>query len=175
MVLRYIRAKLGPFWITISMGIQILTLGLIFGQLFDASIHKFFPFLAIGIILWNYITAIISEGSTSFISSTGMITQLELPIAFYFFCRVWTSFLFLLHNAVYCDVVFLKLEGRSGCSRFPVVNSQCILDGYGFCNFLHSISRFPPIDYKCPANIFLCDSNYVDARTYAPKSRTAPS
>ena len=75
---------------------------------------------------------------------------------------------------LYCDVVFLKLEGRSGCSRFPVVNSQCILDGYGFCNFLHSISRFPPIDYKCPANIFLCDSNYVDARTYAPKSRTAP-
>ena len=85
MVLRYRRSKLGPFWITISMGIQILTLGLIFGQLFDASIHKFFPFLAIGIILWNYITAIISEGSTSFISSTGMITQLELPIAFYFF------------------------------------------------------------------------------------------
>ena len=42
MVLRYRRSKLGPFWITISMGIQILTLGLIFGQLFDASIHKFF-------------------------------------------------------------------------------------------------------------------------------------
>ena len=107
MVLRYRRSKLGPFWITISMGIQILTLGLIFGQLFDASIHKFFPFLAIGIILWNYITAIISEGSTSFISSTGMITQLELPIAFYFFCRVWTSFLFLLHNAVIIPFVLL--------------------------------------------------------------------
>ena len=29
MVLRYRRSKLGPFWITISMGIQILTLGLI--------------------------------------------------------------------------------------------------------------------------------------------------
>ena len=109
MVLRYRRSKLGPFWITISMGIQILTLGLIFGQLFDASIHKFFHFLAIGIILWNYITAIISEGSTSFISSTGMITQLELPIAFYFFCRVWTSFLFLLHNAVIIPFVFIVM------------------------------------------------------------------
>lgn len=123
MVLRYRRSKLGPFWITISMGIQILTLGLIFGQLFDASIHKFFPFLAIGIILWNYITAIISEGSTSFISSTGMITQLELPIAFYFFCLRMDFVSFFTAQCcnhsfcLYCDVVFLKLEGRSGCSR----------------------------------------------------------
>ena len=175
MVLRYRRSKLGPFWITISMGIQILTLGLIFGQLFDASIHKFFPFLAIGIILWNYITAIISEGSTSFISSTGMITQLEFFLSRMDFVSFFTAQRCNHSFCLYCDVVFLKLEGRSGCSRFPVVNSQCILDGYGFCNFLHSISRFPPIDYKCPANIFLCDSNYVDARTYAPKSRTAPS
>ena len=70
MTLRYRRSKFGPFWITISMGIQILTMGLVFGQLFGASIHKFLPFLAIGVILWSYITAVVSGGCTAFISAT---------------------------------------------------------------------------------------------------------
>lgn len=105
MVLRYRRSKFGPFWITISMGIQILTLGLVFGQLFETSIHKFLPFLAIGIILWSYITAIVSDGCTSFITASGLITQLDLPIAFHFFRLVWTSFLFFSHNAIIIPLV----------------------------------------------------------------------
>ena len=55
MNLRYRRSKFGPFWITISMGIQILTLGLVFGQLFGTSIHNSFRFLpselSFGVIL----------------------------------------------------------------------------------------------------------------------------
>ena len=96
MNLRYRRSKFGPFWITISMGIQILTLGLVFGQLFGTSIHKFLPFLAIGIILWSYLTSIVSEGCSSFIVAEGLITQLDLPIAFHFFRLVWRSFLLSL-------------------------------------------------------------------------------
>lgn len=124
MVLRYRRSKFGPFWITISMGIQILTLGLVFGQLFETSIHKFLPFLAIGIILWSYITAIISEGCTAFISATGLITQLDLPIAFHIFRLVWTSFLFFAHNAIIIPLVIIAMT-------YPV-DWICILSIPGF-------------------------------------------
>lgn len=132
MVLRYRRSKFGPFWITISMGIQILTLGLVFGQLFGASIHKFLPFLAIGVILWSYITAIVSEGCTAFISASGLITQLDLPIAFHFFRLVWRSFLFLMHNAVIIPLVLLAM-------LYPV-SWICLLSIPGFLLLTINIS-----------------------------------
>ncbi len=122
--LRYRRSKFGPFWITISMGIQILTLGLVFGQLFGTSIHRFLPFLAIGVIFWSYITSVISDGCTAFISATGLITQLDLPIVFHLFRLVWSSFLFLMHNAVIIPLVFLAM-------LYPV-SWDCLLFFPGF-------------------------------------------
>lgn len=119
MTLRYRRSKLGPFWITISMGIQILTMGLIFGQLFDASIHRFLPFLAIGVIVWSYISAIISGGCLAFIHATGIITQLDLPMAFHLFRLVWSSCLFFAHNVIIIPLVFLAM-------LYPV-NWNCLL------------------------------------------------
>ncbi|WP_279061292.1 ABC transporter permease [Bilophila wadsworthia] len=132
MNLRYRRSKFGPFWITISMGIQILTLGLVFGQLFGTSIHKFLPFLAIGIILWSYLTSIVSEGCSSFIVAEGLITQLDLPIAFHFFRLVWRSFLFLIHDAVIIPLVFFVM-------LYPI-NWSCLLFIPGFLLLTINIS-----------------------------------
>lgn len=109
MVLRYRRSKFGPFWITISMGIQITTMGFVFGMIYGTSIHNFLPFLAIGTILWSYVIAIVSGGCTAFINASGMITQLDLPIAFHLFRLVWRSFLFFAHNAVIIPLVFIAM------------------------------------------------------------------
>ena len=124
MNLRYRRSKFGPFWITISMGIQILTLGLVFGQLFGTSIHKFLPFLAIGIILWSYLTSIVSEGCSSFIVAEGLITQLDLPIAFHFFRHAVSD----------------KLELSPFHPRVSIANDQYFLDGHDYRNFLYTFS-----------------------------------
>lgn len=110
MTLRYRRSKFGPFWITISMGVQILTMGVIFGQIFGTSLHKFLPFLAIGIILWNYIFMIISGCCTAFINASGILTQLDLPMAFHLFRLIWSSFLFFAHNAVIIPLIFIVLQ-----------------------------------------------------------------
>ena len=131
MILRYRRSKFGPFWITISMGIQILTMGLVFGQLFGTSIHKFLPFLSIGIILWSFVCAVVSGGCLAFINAAGILTQLDLPIAFHFFRLVWSSFLFLIHNAVIIPLVFLVM-------MYPV-DWTCFLAIPGFLLFTLNI------------------------------------
>ncbi|WZB62546.1 hypothetical protein WJ970_03120 [Achromobacter xylosoxidans] len=50
---RYRRSMLGPFWLTISMGVMIGTIGLVFGQIFKAPTEEYLPFLAVGLILWG--------------------------------------------------------------------------------------------------------------------------
>ncbi len=51
---RYRRSALGPFWLTISMGVMIGTIGIVFGQIFKTPMREFLPFLAAGMILWSF-------------------------------------------------------------------------------------------------------------------------
>ena len=50
---RYRRSKLGPFWLTISMGVMIGMIGIVFGQVLSSPMQEYLPFLATGIILWT--------------------------------------------------------------------------------------------------------------------------
>ena len=48
---RYRRSALGPLWLTISMGVMIGTIGIVFRTIFKSPMKEFLPFIAIGIIL----------------------------------------------------------------------------------------------------------------------------
>src|ERR1700760_4486258 len=61
------RAVLGPFWITISMTVLVLTVGAGYGRLFKQDVHSFLPYLAAGFIVWNFCTAAIVESTTGFV------------------------------------------------------------------------------------------------------------
>ena len=104
---RYRRSKLGPFWLTISMGVLIGALGLVFGQVFNSPMGEFLPFLAIGIILWTYISTVINEGCTAFVSSDAVIKQLPLPLFLHVMRVIWRNAVILAHNVVIVPLVFL--------------------------------------------------------------------
>ena len=104
---RYRRSKLGPFWLTISMGVLIGTLGLVFGGIFNIPMKEFLPFLAIGFMLWAYISTVINEGCTAFISADALIKQLPLPMFLHVLRVIWRNQIILAHNAVIIPLVFL--------------------------------------------------------------------
>jgi len=104
---RYRRSKLGPFWLTISMGVLIGALGFVFGRIFNSPLHEFLPFLAAGIILWTYISTVINEGCTAFINSDAVIKQLPLPMFLHIMRVIWRNLVILAHNIVIIPVLFL--------------------------------------------------------------------
>jgi len=104
---RYRRSKLGPFWLTISMGVLIGALGLVFGGIFNSPLREFLPFLAAGIILWTYISTVINEGCTAFISSDAVIKQLPLPLFLHVMRVIWRNLVILAHNVVIIPLLFL--------------------------------------------------------------------
>jgi len=106
---RYRRSSLGPFWITISMGVMIGTIGVVFGQIFRSPMRDFLPFLAAGLILWSYISSVITEGCVGFISAEGIIKQLPIPLSVHILRIIWRNFLILGHNIVILPLVFLAL------------------------------------------------------------------
>lgn len=110
----YRRSALGPFWLTIGMAVQILTMGLVFGLIFKAEISEYIPFLATSIIFWGFITSSINEGCNTFIGSEAMIKQLNLPHYKYVIRTVWRNAISSGHNLIILPLVlvaFWKFPG----------------------------------------------------------------
>ena len=74
---RYRRSILGPFWLTLSMGIMVLMLGFLFGNLFKMPLEDFLPFLTLGLLTWGLISGVILDGCQVFIS---IATHTELTM-----------------------------------------------------------------------------------------------
>jgi len=104
---RYRRSSIGPFWLTISMGVMIASIGIVFGQIFGTPMVEYLPFLAAGNILWAFITGTINEGCNGFIEAEGTIKQLPIPLFVYILRVLWRNFLILSHNILILPIVFL--------------------------------------------------------------------
>ena len=79
---QYSRSFLGPFWQTIHAAIWISSLAFIFTHVFevDQNINEFVIYIAIGLIIFNYINAIVTGASDLFIRSRILIHAYPAPI-----------------------------------------------------------------------------------------------
>lgn len=118
---RYRRSKLGPFWLTISMGVMIGTIGIVFSQVFKSPMVDYLPFLATGIIIWAFFSSSIMEGSSAFIESAGMIRQLNLPLSLYPVRTLWRNIVILGHNIIILPFVFLAVGKGINVNIFWII------------------------------------------------------
>jgi ABC-2 type transport system permease protein len=95
---RYRRSILGPFWITLSMGIMVGALGLLYGTIFKQDMHEYLPFVAAGFIYWGLISTLILDGTRVFSDAEGLIRQLAAPLSIYIFKLVWSNLITFAHN-----------------------------------------------------------------------------
>jgi len=111
---RYRRSKIGAFWLTISMGVVIGSLGLVFGTIFKSPMHEFLPFLSAGLILWGFISTVITEGCNGFIAADAVIKQLPIPLMVHILRLMWRNVIVLGHNIVIFPLVLLAVQRPVG-------------------------------------------------------------
>jgi ABC-2 type transport system permease protein/lipopolysaccharide transport system permease protein len=97
---RYRRSILGPFWLTASMGIMVIALGMLYAQLFATPIDDLMPHVCVGLLIWNFISSFITEGGTLFIGAESYIKQVRLPYFCYVYRSAWSKLIILAHNSV---------------------------------------------------------------------------
>jgi ABC-type polysaccharide/polyol phosphate export permease len=97
---RYRRSVLGPFWITLSTGIFILLLGIIYSRLFHMELEHYMPYLTVGYIVWGFMSATVNDGCVAFIDPNRIIKQIKLPYSVYVLRMVWRNFIIFLHTIV---------------------------------------------------------------------------
>jgi ABC-type polysaccharide/polyol phosphate export permease len=97
---RYRRSVIGPFWITLSMGVFILVLGVIYSRLFHTELHSYLPYLTVGFVVWGFISAAANDSCIAFIDASRIIKQIKLPYSVYVLRVVWRNFIIFLHTIV---------------------------------------------------------------------------
>lgn len=116
---RYARSRLGPFWLTISMGVMIASLGVVYGTLLGQPMKEYLPFLATGLVLWGLFAQSIQEGSTAYINSAHYIRQMATPKLIFMLQVVWRNLIVMLHNFVII-LVLLAIFGVKDWETLPL-------------------------------------------------------
>src|SRR5580704_2203889 len=63
---RYRRSRLGQFWITLSMAVTIVALGVVYAYLFNIAVKDYLPYLAVSFVVWGTISSIVMEACSVF-------------------------------------------------------------------------------------------------------------
>jgi ABC-2 type transport system permease protein len=124
---RYRRSVLGPLWISISMGVIATAMGILYGALFGEDIATFLPYVATGLLIWNFVSGCILEGSEVFIANEGLIKFLPAPLSLHVYRLVWRQTLFFLHNLVIWGVLMIIFPQPLGWSLLLAIPAFAVL------------------------------------------------
>jgi len=119
--LRYRGSILGPFWLTISTVIMVASMGVIYSTLFNISVNSYLSYLAIGLILWGFISAAISEGCQTFLSAEGIIQTVPLPYSVHTYRAVFRNLIVLAHSLIIIPLVLLIFQIPVGWRVLEIV------------------------------------------------------
>ena len=118
-VSRYRGSILGPFWITLSMGLMVLGIGFLYGNLFKIPIQEFIPFVALGIVFFGVISTTVTEGCDTFTGASGMLSQTSLPMFTFLWRTVLRNLINLAHHLVIVVAVLIYF-GQWRTANVPV-------------------------------------------------------
>jgi ABC-type polysaccharide/polyol phosphate export permease len=104
---RYRRSTIGPLWLTLSMAITIAIMGPLYGRLFGQNTAGYIAFLSVGMVLWSFVSGLITDTSAGFIAAEGYIKEFNLPLSLFMFRVIWRNLIILIHNVIVVAVVLL--------------------------------------------------------------------
>lgn len=111
--LRYRGSMLGPFWLTISTIVMIVAMGFVYSHIFKIELRTYFPYLTIGLVVWQFISTVINEGCNAFLAMQSIIQQVRLPLSLYVYRLVYRNVIVFGHTFAIVPIVLLFYGGVS--------------------------------------------------------------
>jgi len=109
------------------MAVIATAMGILYGTLFDEDIPAFLPYVATGLLIWNFVNGCILEGSEVFIANEGLIRFLPAPLTLHVYRLVWRQTLFFAHNAVVWVALMIIFPHPLGWSLLLAIPAFLIL------------------------------------------------
>ena len=124
---RYRGSVLGPFWITITTAAFVVGIGLVYANLMQVPPERYVPWMATGIVIWNVVVAMISEGANAYLEGASIIQQTSIPLPVFIWRVVLRTLLNFAHQfpvilgvALYFHY-FLKIDAPMAIFGFALM------------------------------------------------------
>lgn len=125
--LRYRGSLIGPFWLTLTTAIMVGAMGILYARLFNVDATRYFPYLTVGLVVWQFVAAVINEGCQTFLAQHTVIQQVRLPFSIHAYRLVCRNLIVLAHNIVIVPVVLLIFGVTVGWSLFLLLPALLVL------------------------------------------------
>lgn len=107
---RYRRTKIGPFWSSMTLGVYVVSVGLVGSGLWNQNITTYLPYLTSGMLVWTLLSMIIVESCTLFVQGHALFRNVRFEYSVLAYAMVWRNFIIFLHNVVVYAAVVLLLN-----------------------------------------------------------------
>jgi len=102
--LRYRGSMLGPFWLTLSTVVMVASMGVIYARVLNTPANTYLPNLALGLIVWQFVAALFSDGCQTFTSADSIIQQVPIPFSVHVYRVICRNLVIFAHNAIVIPV-----------------------------------------------------------------------
>jgi ABC-type polysaccharide/polyol phosphate export permease len=99
-VCQYRRSKIGPLWETINVLVMTLGITVVSSAVIGGNMTDLIGYIGLGIIVWSAITALIGEGTSTFVRNREFILSSNLSIDFYVARTIFRTFITFCHHLV---------------------------------------------------------------------------
>jgi ABC-type polysaccharide/polyol phosphate export permease len=107
---RYRRTRIGPFWSSMTLGVYVVSVGLVGSGLWNQNIATYLPYLTSGMLVWTLLSMIIVEACTLFVQGHALFRNVRFEYSVLAYALVWRNFIIFLHNVVVYAAVVLLLN-----------------------------------------------------------------
>src|SRR5262245_58989792 len=97
---RYSRSRIGQFWITLSMGIMVIALGLTWSVLWRVQVADILPLIAVSLVLWTFMTGVLADACTTIINSSQYFLNQHMSVSTPIYSLIYSHGIIMLHNAL---------------------------------------------------------------------------
>jgi ABC-type polysaccharide/polyol phosphate export permease len=112
--LRYRRSKIGPFWITLSMAIFCVSLGIVYSKIFKMDMKEYFPFLSIGFVFWGLISGMLCDMPNIYIENAAYIKDIKINPLDILFKVITRHIIIFLHNFIIIIAIYVYFNMNPG-------------------------------------------------------------
>jgi ABC-type polysaccharide/polyol phosphate export permease len=124
---RYSRSRIGQFWLSLSTGLSTLILGVVWSVLWNVQPGTLLPHLTVSILIWQFMSAVVSEAADVFTSSRHLLLSQRLACSTLVIAMVYKNLIVLAHNAVIIVVVFLIFQQPITSQIFLVIPALVLM------------------------------------------------
>ncbi len=105
--LRYRSTVLGPLWIVAETALYVPLLGLLYTQVLAGTDEQYFAHLAIGLVMWTFISTCLQSASDLFVSNRNMILSGRTRLTDYILQMIASNLLLAAHHLVVIVLIFI--------------------------------------------------------------------